>query len=66
MLGCVVVAFTVRSTRNFSGTAVKECSALSNSDRSPLIAAIREAMSAIMIFRGSPECAHESEYITYV
>jgi hypothetical protein len=42
--GCVLVALTVRTTRNFEGEDVKECKADSRSGSIALIDAIREAI----------------------
>jgi hypothetical protein len=42
--GCVLVALTVRTTRNLEGDDVKECNADSRSGSIALIDAIREAI----------------------
>lgn len=45
--GCVLVALTVRTTRNLEGEAVKECNADSRSGSIARIAAIREAIAVM-------------------
>jgi hypothetical protein len=48
VFGCVVVGFTVRTTRNLEGEEVKECSEESRSGSSDRNDAIREAISAMV------------------